>query len=70
MTNTGVKPNAIAYSAMINACAQDRSAWLAEKWLMAMLDVGLRPCTVSDSTVIAAFSRTCKPEKAEEWLPR
>merc|ERR1719262_1022234 len=68
MIENSVEANVQSYSAVISAFAKAGDVPKAEKWLLKMLDAGIRGDTISYTSMINACANTGDVQKAEEWL--
>merc|ERR1719262_144554 len=68
MIENSVEANVQSYSAVISAFAKAGDAKGSEKWLLKMLDAGIRGDTISYTSMINACANTGDVQKAEEWL--
>merc|ERR1719262_2185230 len=68
MIENSVEANVQSYSAVISAFAKAGDAKGSEKWLLKMLDAGIRGDTISYTAMINACANTGDVQKAEEWL--
>merc|ERR1719262_409461 len=68
MIENSVEANVQSYSAVISAFAKAGDAKGSEKWLLKMLDAGIRGDTISYTSMINACANTGDVQKAEDWL--
>merc|ERR1719161_2840393 len=68
MLDKGMTPNAVTFSAVMNAWGRAGDVSRAARWLRAMLDKGMTPNAVTFSAVISACAKAGDADKAELWL--
>merc|ERR1719161_881022 len=70
MLDKGMTPNAVTFSAMIDACAKASDPAGAELWHNRMVEAGIEASQHSFGSVISAFAKAGDADKAELWLNR
>merc|ERR1719305_1819229 len=68
MLDRGMTPNAVTFSAMIDACAKASDCAGAELWHNRMVEAGIEASNHSFGSVISACARAGNADKAEAWL--